>query len=108
MAHYDVILDYGVQGGATPNPDPVLVEKGDTIAFQLGSAPQASAKVSITIKEPCCFSKAEYTQGDPPIEVRADLSGLVAYDCFLIVNGEKQNRAPTGGGIKPAKGGAAA
>jgi hypothetical protein len=103
MAHHTVTLNYG-NDGFRPTTDPLLVDNGDTISFQLGEAPPNS-RFEITMHDPHFFSAAQVTDSNTRITVvkAADTS----YRCQLF--GSAGNllswAGQPGGHVKPGKSG---
>jgi hypothetical protein len=79
MANHIVTLNWG-PAGLQPDTDPVVVQTGDTISFQLGIAP-ANSKFRITMDYPELFSPAEATDSDTAIAVVQ--AAVTTYTCEL-------------------------
>jgi hypothetical protein len=84
MAHHQLTLNYDELHQFRPDKDMLPVQTGDTISFQLGTAPPEST-FKITMNEPQYFSAAEVKDSDTSITVvkAADTS----YRCQLFDSG---------------------
>lgn len=102
MADHEVTLNYGPHG-VVPSLDPIKVRKGHTISFRLGKAHSWKAKIRVTFKDGRHFSRPWFEEGDPDIEVIADLAMETSYECDLVVDGKVQPKPAggSGGGMKP-------
>jgi hypothetical protein len=110
MADHNVTLNYG-PGGFQPDLDPILVKRGQTIAFRLGQAP-SGAKMRLTFHDRHFFATSHpefaqagvFHQGDGDVRIIAALSGPTQYHCELLnENGNviAQSTENRGGGIIP-------
>ena len=68
MAHHTIKLNYGADGVFQPDKVELQVDKGDTISFQLGTAPPDST-FKITATDPATFSPAEITDSSTRVTV---------------------------------------
>ena len=68
MVHHKLTLNYLADGDFRPGTDVLRVNTGDTIFFQLGTAPPRS-KFKITMNDPQFFSAAEVTDSQTSITV---------------------------------------
>ena len=91
-----------VNGVVQPDPNPVLVEVGDTLTFELVSPPDG--EVTITMANPELFSAGTFKKGQLPVRVNTAKS--TTYACELRVNGSvvPQKAGTPGGSIDPATG----
>ena len=100
MANHTVTLNW-ISGGLKPDTDPLLVKAGDTISFQLGSAPPDS-KLRVKMNAPGVFSPAEVTDSYTTLTVieaaittyACELSDAVGGPLFASAEGE-------GGHVRP-------
>ena len=114
-----VTLSYA-DGGCNVNPKIVKAHRGDRLHFEKGGAPEG-ATIRIAFSDPAPFSAEIYNEGDPDIEVKRELPGLITYRCELIKDGkviavgdesgdfippDNVSRGATspGGGVEPATG----
>jgi len=104
-----VTVNY-VNGICKADPDRAFVLKGDKLRFHKGAGPEG-AKVRISLPGGPSFSASAYNEGDPDVEVIADLTGRVDYLCELVLDGTviasskgTSGSGPSGGAIEPATG----
>ena len=97
--HHTVTLNWGPEG-FRPDTDILLVETGDTISFQLGTAPPNS-KFKITMNDPQFFSVAEVTNSHTSITVVK--AATTSYRCQLFdANGTLLSSPDqAGAGVRP-------
>jgi hypothetical protein len=104
MPTHTVTLNWG-PAGFRPDMDPLFVETGDTISFQLGAAPPNST-FKITMKDRRFFAPAEVADSHTSISVvKAEHT---TYDCQLLdANGGSiaLSSDDQGGHVKPGKSG---
>ena len=81
MAHHTLTLNYGADGSFRPDKDDLPVMTGDTISFQLGTAPPSS-RFKITMSDPTLFSPAEVT--DSKTQVKVVKAAKATYACQLF------------------------
>ena len=79
MAHHTLTLNYGADGGFRPDNDDLPVMTGDTISFQLGTAPPDST-FKITATDPETFSPAEITDS----VTRVTVAEALKFRCQLF------------------------
>ena len=108
MAHHTLKLNYDQKATRkfSPDVDPLPVEEGDTISFQLGIAPDKST-FKIPMNEPDFFSASEVKDSDTKIKVRAGLKKLTTYHCELFDSSGQllfqSSEQQPGGGIRPGR-----
>jgi hypothetical protein len=100
MANHTITLNWG-SAGFQPDVDPVLVQTGDTISFQLGDAPPNST-FKITMEDSHSFSPAEVSDSNTPITVVT--AEETTYQCQVLdASGSPlfTSGAGQGGHVKP-------
>lgn len=100
-ADHPVTLNYTADG-LMPEPALIFVRDGQTIAFQLGTAPPDSS-FRVTFSDARHLSSPVYEQGDPPIVVQGQLTARVTFDCELIPDPEDRPGRGAGGAIEDDK-----
>lgn len=100
MQHHTVTLNYGA-GGFLPDTDQSAVRQGDTISFQLGTAPPGST-FKINMKDPQLFSQAEVTDSQTRITVEQEAVTTYLCQLFDSSNNLLSWKDQPGGGIRPA------
>jgi hypothetical protein len=95
MAHHTLTLNYSSNGDFQPDKDVLPVNTGDTISFQLGTAPPNS-KFKITANDPAFFTPAE--SSDSSTKVRVVEAVSATFRCQLFdADGKILNRAGQAG-----------
>ena len=99
MAHHTLTLNWGLEG-FRPDTDVLPVETGDTMSFQLGTAPPNS-KFKITMNDPQFFSAAEVTDSETNITVIK--AATTSYRCQLFDASGAMLSSPdqAGAGVRP-------
>lgn len=98
QADHLVTLNY-TEDGLSPEPNPLCIKAGQTVAFQLGSAPEGSS-FRITFNDPECCSMPVYQPGDLPVVMQPPQSGRIHYDCDLITPAGEETIRGLGGAIE--------
>lgn len=103
MANHDVVLNYDVErNNVVPHPNPVKINKNDTISFRLGQGPQ-NGKIRVKFAAPAIFSAGHFDHNDPAVHVTGDPVPST-YHCELFLNGARvaESAEGAGGQIEPA------
>jgi hypothetical protein len=100
MAHHKVQLEY-INGVVHPNPEPLVVDSGDTVSFVLTSPPNGQFKIKFD--KPVLFSASEFKHGDGPVTIY-EMPGPTTYACELLIDGVAfETTGSQGGSMKPPK-----
>ena len=105
MAHHTLKLNYAEKPEKKfrPDVDPLEVEEGDTISFQLGIAP-ANSRFKITMNEPELFSPSAGQNRDTKITVLALKKPTTYHGQLFDSVGNllfQSSEQQPGGGIRP-------
>ena len=102
MRHHTLTLNYDTTHGFKADTDPLPVKPGDTISFQLGSAPSQS-RFKITMNDPQFFSAGEVHDSHTQITVLQAVP--TTYHCQLLDQSNKilfqSSEHQPGGGMIP-------
>jgi len=111
MADHNVILNYAASNTPqqpplfAPEPNPIRVRTGHTIAFRLGNGPP-DAKIRLTFTEPALFatkdpkfhSTGQFNDGDGDVTVVTPPEFKTSYHCELLVDGVVRATSKNAGG----------
>ncbi len=102
MTHHLVTLNYG-PAGFRPDADMLTVSSGDTISFQLGTAPPNS-RFKITMSAPENFSPAQAEDSQTRITVIKAVETTYRCQLFDASNQLLSRADQAGAGVRPGDG----